>query len=91
MKKCGRISKVLAFLLAFILVASLLDFVPAAAADNAFKAVYTVKQLKKAMKAKSASSIVFRTETYNDITIPYVKAAKNKTIYIDAPHANITN
>lgn len=91
MKKMGRISKVLTFLLAFILVASLLDFVPAAAADNEFKAVYTVKQLKKAMKAKSASSIVFRTETYNDITIPYVKAAKNKTIYIDAPHANITN
>ena len=77
--------------LVFILVAALADVVPASAADTEFKAVYTVKQLKKAMKAKDASTIVFRTETYNDITIPYVKAAKNKTIYIVAPHAKVTN
>ena len=79
------------FILALILVAFLPDVVRLKASDTEFKAVYTVKQLKKAMKAKEASTIVFRTETYDDITIPYVKAAKNKTLYIVAPHAKVTN
>lgn len=91
MIKRGRMGKILAFLLAFVLVASLADLVQVSAADTTFKAVYTVKQLKKAMKAKASTTIVFRTETYNDITIPSVKAAKNKNIYIVAPHSNVTN
>ena len=87
----GKASKLLAVLLAVVFVVTLMDFVPASAADKEFKVVYTVKQLKKAMKAKSAGSIVFRTETYDDITIPSVKAAKNKAIYIDAPHSDVKN
>ena len=81
----------IAVVLAVVISVSIADVVPANAADNDYKVVYTVKQLKKAMKAKAASTIVFRTETYNDITIPSIKAAKNKNIYIVAPHSNVIN
>lgn len=82
---------VLSLVLTFVV--SLADIAPVKtkAADNTIKAVYTVKQLKKAMKAKSAATIILRTETYDSITIPSVKNAKNKELVIYAQNASIKN
>ena len=88
--------KIFTLLLAFVIaIGSIMwirDNVPArAAVENEHKLVCNVKQLKKAMKEKQATTIIFRTETYNNITIPSVKAAKNKKIYIFAPNSAVTN
>ena len=82
---------VLSLVLTFVI--SLADIAPVKtkAASNSFKAVYTVKQLKKAMKAKSAATIILRTETYDSITIPSVKNAKNKELVIYAQNATVKN
>ena len=91
LKKKRHIINILLVVLAVIMTVSLIDIVPAKADQNSYKVVYTVKQLKKAMKAKAPDTIVFRTEIYGDITIPYVKNAKNKDIILFAEHADVKN
>ena len=92
MKKTLHIlSKTLALILTFIMLLSLVDFAPVQAASDDMKVVYTLKQLKKALKSKSGGSIVFRTEVNDSITIPSIKAAKNKDVYIVAPYLKIRN
>ena len=90
------VRKMFALLLVLVVVIGTImwirDDVPTSAAtESKYKLVCNVKQLKKAMKEKQATTIVFRTETYNNITIPSVKAAKNKKIYIFAPNSAVTN
>ena len=79
--------------LALTLVAGMLDIAPvrSKAASTSMKAVYTVKQLKKAMKAKNAATIIFRTVSVDPVTIPSVKKAKNKELIINAPNSSIKN
>ena len=79
--------------LALALVVSLINITPikANAADKTVKVAYTVKQLKSAMKAKAAATIVFRTESVDPVTIPSVKKSKNKELVINAPKADIIN
>ena len=90
-KNCRIICKTFALLLTFVMLLSLVDFTPVQAASDDMKVVYTLKQLKKALKSKSGGSIVFRTEVNDSITIPSVKAAKNKDVYIVAPNLKIKN
>lgn len=90
-KTIKNFCRLIALALAVILTVSLADIVPAIAQDSGFKVVYTLKQLKKAMKSKDAGSIVFRTEVYDSLTIPSVKAAKNKDLYIVAPNVKLKN
>lgn len=79
--------------LTLTLVAGLINITPvrAKAANVSVKSVYTVKQLKKAMKAKSAATIVFRSESVDPVTIPSVKKAKNKDLIILAPYSSVKN
>ena len=91
LQKKRHIINILLVVLAVIMTVSLIDIVPAKADQSGIKAVYTVKQLKKAMKAKAPATIVFRTEIYGDITIPSVKNAKNKDIILFAEHADVKN
>ena len=91
-----KFKKIFAILLVFTIVIGAFIWtkneVPASAAsENNYVLACNVKQLKKAMKAKQAATIIFRTETYNNITIPSVKAAKNKQIFIVTPNSNVTN
>ena len=83
--------KILILAIALVLVLSIADTMPIKAASDDMKVVYSLKQLKKAMKAKGSSSIIFRTEVHAEITIPSVKAAKNKDLYIVAPNVKIKN
>ena len=64
LQKKRHIINILLVVLAVIMTVSLIDIVPAKADQSGIKAVYTVKQLKKAMKAKAPGTIVFRTEIY---------------------------
>ena len=91
---CKKVFKTLACLtLALALVVSLVNIAPvkADAAEKEVKAVYTVKQLKTAMKSKAAATIVFRSASVDPITIPSVKKAKNKDLVISAPQMDIVN
>ncbi|MCR5203525.1 MAG: hypothetical protein K6E47_00535 [Lachnospiraceae bacterium] len=96
MKKHIRcLSKLLAVLIVSVSILTLLGPIGIKAKENEvytnIKMVYNVKQLKKAMKTDYTYKIVFRTETYDKITIPSVKAAKNKDIIICAAHADVKN
>lgn len=93
MKKVIRsFIKVSAIVLAFIMLVSMAEITPIqAASGDSIKAVYTVKQLKKAMKAKAAATIVFRSESVDPVTIPSVKNSKNKELIVNAPNMNIKN
>lgn len=93
MRVCFK--KALAGFLAIALLTTLFVFVKGEnetdAAGKKEKVVYSLKQLKKVMKTKTAAKITFRTETYDPITIPAVKNAKNKDVVIYAKNAEVTN
>lgn len=95
MKKSIRrlLKTMLVLSLVFTFVISLTTFAPVRvnAANSSIKAVYSLSQLKKAMKAKSAATIIFRTEVFDSITIPSVKNAKNKDVIIIAQNAAVKN
>ena len=95
MKKSIRrlLKTMLVLSLVFTFVISLTTFAPVRvnAANSSIKAVYSLSQLKKAMKAKSAATIIFRTEVFDSITIPSVKNAKNKDGIIIAQNAAVKN
>ena len=91
LQKKKHIINILLVVLAVIMTVSLVDIVPTKADQSNYKVVYTVKQLKKAMKAKAPGTIVFRTEIYGDITISSVKNAKNKDLILFAENANVKN
>ena len=90
-KTLHNLGKALALILTFVMVISLVDLTPVQAASDDIKVVYTIKQLKKALKSKKNTTIALRTETYDKLTIPSVKNSKNKELYICAPYAKITN
>lgn len=85
------LKKLLFGFLALVMVVSLVTITPVKAAETGIKVVYSTAQLKKALKEKGAGTIVFRTETFNNITIPSIKAAKNKELVIFAQHSNVKN
>lgn len=53
--------------------------------------VSTAKELKAAIKNADVGTIIIRTEAYIDITIKADKAAKSKSLIVDAKNADITN
>ena len=53
--------------------------------------VSTAKELKAAIKNADVGTIILRTEAYIDITIKADKAAKSKSLIVDAKNADITN
>ncbi len=60
------------------------------AAESKTVRVATRKELKKALKDSSISTIILRTDTYDSLTITSKKAKKKKLI-VDAPDADIIN
>ena len=53
--------------------------------------VSTAKELKAAMKNAEVGTIIFRTKAYQTVTIKSDKAAKSKSLIIDAPNTSFTN
>ncbi len=53
--------------------------------------VSTAKELKAAMKNAEVGTIIFRTKAYQTVTIKADKAAKSKSLIIDAPNTSFTN
>ena len=53
--------------------------------------VSTAKQLAAALSDKNVDTVIYRTKTYNKITIKADANAKNKKLILDTPNANVTN
>ena len=87
-KSLGRLIAVMAV----ILTAMILSGSIRVHADNGETVrVSTSKELKAAIKNADVGTIILRTNAYLDITIKADKAAKTKTLIIDAKNAVITN
>ena len=88
LKRTGKIMTVLAIMVIALVVAAK---VPVHAEDGKTVRVSTLKQLKAAINSDDADIIIFRTQAHLNIIIKQMKAAKSKTLIIDAPQTEITN
>lgn len=86
-----KLSPVVMMLISVLFITVFIGSVPTDAGTGKTVRVSTEKALNKAVKDKSVTSIIFRTEAYIKVTIKANKAATSKDLTIDAPNADITN
>ena len=91
-KKCSSSKRgLLLHLFTFIIVLTMLiGSLPVSAASGEI-VVKTKKQLVKAMKNKSAATIIFRTDRKTNFIIPTIENSANKKLVMEAPNARAFN
>ena len=90
-KSFRSISKALFAFAVALLAVIVINAVPVNADNGKTVRVSTAKELKAALKKADVGTVIFRTQAYIDVTIKANKAAKEKSIIVDAPNANIVN
>ena len=90
-KKVSLISKLALCFIVLVLTVAAVNLYEAKAAEKVTKRVYNLSQYKKAVKNSNVDTIIYMTESYNDIVIPASSKAKKKNLIIYCENANITN